>query len=73
MTVVNWEERLAVAFTDKRNLQTAKESKKALTSLMKPGDRAEAPNLGAIPTELGEVMFHDSLEGELAWQVLGGH
>ncbi|MAK24795.1 MAG: hypothetical protein CL414_06195 [Acidimicrobiaceae bacterium] len=33
---------------------------------------AEAPNLGAIPTELGEVIFHDSLEGELAWQVFGG-
>ena len=33
---------------------------------------AEVPSLGGIPTELGEVIFQDSLEGELAWQVFGG-
>ena len=33
---------------------------------------AEVPSLGGIPAELGEVIFQDSLEGELAWQVFGG-
>jgi 3-hydroxyacyl-CoA dehydrogenase len=33
---------------------------------------AEAPSHEGMPTELGEVIFQDSLEGELAWQVFGG-
>ncbi len=33
---------------------------------------AQEPQLGGIPVELGEVIFHDSPEGELAWKVFGG-
>ncbi len=33
---------------------------------------AEAPDLDGVPMDLGEVMFVDSMHGELAWQVLGG-
>ncbi len=31
-----------------------------------------APQLDRMPTDLGAIMFEDSLEGELAWQVMGG-
>ena len=33
---------------------------------------AQTPNLEGIPVELGEVVFHDSAEGELAWKIFGG-
>ncbi len=33
---------------------------------------AVSPDLDGVPTELGEVLFHDSPQGELAWQVFGG-
>ena len=33
---------------------------------------AHEPQLGGIPVELGEVVFHDSPQGELAWKVFGG-
>lgn len=33
---------------------------------------AVAPDLDGVPADLGEVLFDDSLHGELAWQVFGG-
>lgn len=33
---------------------------------------AQEPHLGGVPGELGEIVFHDSPEGELAWKVFGG-
>ena len=33
---------------------------------------ASEPDLSAVPGDLGEVMFSDSPQGELAWQVFGG-
>jgi 3-hydroxyacyl-CoA dehydrogenase len=33
---------------------------------------AQESELGGIPVELGEVVFHDSPQGELAWKVFGG-
>jgi 3-hydroxyacyl-CoA dehydrogenase len=30
------------------------------------------PDLSGVPTELGEVLFADTPQGELAWQVFGG-
>jgi len=33
---------------------------------------AVAPDLTGVPTELGEVLFDDSPQGELAWQIFGG-
>ncbi len=33
---------------------------------------AQEPQLDGIPLELGEVVFHDSRQGELAWKVFGG-
>jgi 3-hydroxyacyl-CoA dehydrogenase len=33
---------------------------------------AVEPDLGAVPAELGAVMFDDSGEGQLAWQIFGG-
>ncbi len=30
------------------------------------------PDLNGVPAELGEVLFADSPQGELAWQVFGG-
>lgn len=31
-----------------------------------------APSIEGVPAELGTVLFAESLEGELAWQVIGG-
>jgi 3-hydroxyacyl-CoA dehydrogenase len=31
-----------------------------------------APLLTTVPSDLGSIMFEDSMEGELAWQVIGG-
>ncbi len=31
-----------------------------------------APDLSGLPTDLGEVLFHDSPQGRLAWEVFGG-
>lgn len=33
---------------------------------------AAAPNLEGVPTDLGAVLFEESLAGELAWQIIGG-
>ena len=33
---------------------------------------AIAPELSGVPTDLGEVLFHDSAQGRLAWDVFGG-
>lgn len=33
---------------------------------------AEPPDLAGVPTELGDVVFHDSLHGRLAWDMFGG-
>jgi 3-hydroxyacyl-CoA dehydrogenase len=33
---------------------------------------AVAPDLDGVPTDLGEVMFDDSPQGEIAWQIFGG-
>lgn len=33
---------------------------------------AAAPDLSGVPADLGEVLFADSPQGELAWQVFGG-
>lgn len=33
---------------------------------------AQTPEMEGIPVELGEVVFDDSAEGELAWQIFGG-
>jgi 3-hydroxyacyl-CoA dehydrogenase len=30
------------------------------------------PDLGGVPTELGEVLFHDSVQGRVAWEIFGG-
>ncbi|MGI9646278.1 MAG: 3-hydroxyacyl-CoA dehydrogenase family protein [Ilumatobacteraceae bacterium] len=33
---------------------------------------AVAPDLDGVPAELGEVLFEDSAQGRLAWQIFGG-
>ena len=33
---------------------------------------ASAPDLSGLPTDLGEVLFDDSPQGRLAWEVFGG-
>ena len=33
---------------------------------------AVAPDLDGVPADLGEVLFHDSPQGRVAWQVFGG-
>ncbi len=33
---------------------------------------AEEPDLAGVPADLGAVMFEDTLQGELAWQIFGG-
>jgi 3-hydroxyacyl-CoA dehydrogenase len=33
---------------------------------------AEPPDLVGVPTDLGAVLFHDSLQGRLAWEIYAG-
>ncbi len=64
--------RAAGGFGRVQKLENGSKKKETFDLLEEEWRNALVPALGPIPDHVGEILFADGLEGELAWQIIGG-